>query len=78
MRMAASSVLPSAKVIGQRLLNEAAETVEKKMDKILKGKSVGLKWVLLDILKFYTNDEYYFEAQMGGNLLWKVQPMVFA
>jgi hypothetical protein len=43
MRTAAPSVLPSAKVIGGRLLNEAAKTSEKKMDKILKGKSVVLK-----------------------------------
>jgi hypothetical protein len=51
MRMAAPSVLPSAKVIGGRLLNDAAAVVEKKMDRLLKGKSVGLKWVFLDICK---------------------------
>jgi hypothetical protein len=43
MRTAAPEILPSAKVIGGRLLNGAAEIVEKKMDKILKGKIVGLK-----------------------------------
>jgi hypothetical protein len=43
MRMAAPSILPSAKVIGGRLLNDAAVVVEKKMDKILQGKNVGLK-----------------------------------
>ena len=43
MRMAAPSILPSAKVIGGRLLNDVAVVVEKKMDKILQGKNVGLK-----------------------------------
>ena len=43
MRMAAPSVLPSAKVIGGRLLNDAAAVVEMKMDRLLKGMSVGLK-----------------------------------
>jgi hypothetical protein len=43
MRTAAPSILPSAKVIGGRLLNDAAAVVEKKMDKILQGKNVGLK-----------------------------------
>ena len=43
MRTAAPSILPSTKVIGGRLLNDAAVVVEKKMDRILKGKSVGLK-----------------------------------
>jgi hypothetical protein len=42
MRTAALSILPSAKVIGGRLLNYAAVVVEKKMDKILQGKNVGL------------------------------------
>jgi hypothetical protein len=43
MRMAALSILPSAKVIGGSLLNDVAVVVEKKMDKILQGKNVGLK-----------------------------------
>ena len=43
MRTAAPSILPSAKVIGGRLLNDAAVVVEKKMDKIPQGKNVGLK-----------------------------------
>ena len=43
MRTAALGVLPSAKVIGGRLLNDAAAVVEKKMDRLLKGRSVGLK-----------------------------------
>jgi hypothetical protein len=43
MRTAAPGVLPSAKVIGGRLLNDAAAVVEKKMDRLLKGQSVGLK-----------------------------------
>ena len=42
MRKAAPSILPSTKVIAGRLLEDAAVVVEKKMDKILKGKSVGL------------------------------------
>ena len=43
MRTATPGVLPSAKVIGRRLLNEVAAMVEKNMEKILKGRSVGLR-----------------------------------
>jgi hypothetical protein len=42
MRTAAPNILPSAKAVGGRLLNDAAEIVELKMDKLLHGKSVGL------------------------------------
>jgi hypothetical protein len=34
--------MPSAKVVGGRLLNEAAEVVELKMDKLLRKKNLGL------------------------------------
>ena len=40
---AAPSVLPSAKVVSVRLLNEAADRVQSKMTKKLKGQLVGLK-----------------------------------
>ncbi|KIM72638.1 hypothetical protein PILCRDRAFT_15961 [Piloderma croceum F 1598] len=42
MQAAAPNILPSAKAVGRRLLNDAAEIVELKMDKLLHGKSVGL------------------------------------
>jgi len=42
MRTAAPNILPSAKAVGGRLLNDAAEIVELKMDKLLHRKSVGL------------------------------------
>ncbi|KIM77089.1 hypothetical protein PILCRDRAFT_12274 [Piloderma croceum F 1598] len=42
MRAAAPNILPSAKAVGGRLLNDAAEIVELKIDKLLHGKSVGL------------------------------------
>lgn len=40
---AAPSVLPSAKVVSVRLLNEAVDRVQSKMTKKLKGQLVGLK-----------------------------------
>jgi hypothetical protein len=43
MRSAALEILPSAKVVGGKLLNDAAAKVESKLDKVLKGKQVGLK-----------------------------------
>jgi hypothetical protein len=42
MRTAATEVLSSAKIVGGRLLNDAAEVVELKMTKILRAQSVGL------------------------------------
>jgi len=45
LRTAAPGIMPSAKVVGGRLLNEAAENVETKISKILKKKNVGLSYV---------------------------------
>ena len=42
LRTAALDIMPSAKVVGGRLLNEAAEVVELKMDKLLRKKNLGL------------------------------------
>ena len=42
MQMMAFQILPSAKSIRGRLLNDAAGKVELKMDKLLHGKSIGL------------------------------------
>jgi hypothetical protein len=42
LRTAAPDIMPSAKVVGGRLLNEAAEVVELKMDKLLRKKNLGL------------------------------------
>ena len=42
MRTAAPDILPSGKAVGGRLLNDAAELVELKMDKLLHGRSIGL------------------------------------
>jgi hypothetical protein len=42
MWMMAPQILPSAKFIGGRLLNDAAGKVELKMDKLFHGKSIGL------------------------------------
>ena len=42
LRTAALDIRPSAKVVGGRLLNEAAEIVELKMDKLLWKKNLGL------------------------------------
>jgi hypothetical protein len=42
LRTAAPDIMPSAKVVGGRLLNEAAEIVELKMDKLLRKKNLGL------------------------------------
>ena len=41
LRSRAPDLIPSAKVIGGRLLNEAAATVEDKLSKILKGQVFG-------------------------------------
>ena len=43
MRSAAPEILPSGKVVGGKLLNDAAAKVESKLDKVLNGKHVGLK-----------------------------------
>lgn len=48
LRTAAPDIMPSAKVVGGRLLNEAAENIETKISKILKKKDVGLSYVLSD------------------------------
>ena len=40
---AAPEILPSGKVVGRMLLNDAAAKVESKLDKVLNGKYVGLK-----------------------------------
>ena len=40
---AAPEILPSGKVIGGKLLNDAAAKVEYKLSKVLNGKQVGLK-----------------------------------
>ncbi|KAJ3791970.1 ribonuclease H-like domain-containing protein [Lentinula aff. detonsa] len=42
LRKEAPAVIPSAKVVGGRLLDDAIESVEKKMKKILKGQKLGL------------------------------------
>ena len=42
MRTAAPGIMPSAKVVSGRLLNNADAVVEAKMDKILQSESVGL------------------------------------
>jgi hypothetical protein len=42
LQTAAPGIMPSAKVVGGRLLNEAAEIVELKMDKLLRKKNLGL------------------------------------
>jgi hypothetical protein len=46
LRTAAPDIMPSAKVVGGRLLNEAPKSVETKISKILKKKDVGLSYVL--------------------------------
>jgi hypothetical protein len=43
MRSAVPRILPSGKVVGGKLLNDAAAKVESKLDKVLNGKQVGLK-----------------------------------
>ena len=43
MRSAAPEILPSGKVVGGKLLNDAAAKVESKLDKVLNDKYVGLK-----------------------------------
>ena len=48
LRTAAPDIMPSAKVVGSRLLNEAAENIETKISKILKKKDVGLSYDLPD------------------------------
>jgi hypothetical protein len=53
-------------------LNEVAAMVEKKMEKILKGRSVGLRWVLFGKFENYI-DNMYFEVHMDGSLLQRVQ-----
>ncbi|KAJ7760892.1 ribonuclease H-like domain-containing protein [Mycena maculata] len=42
MRSRAPGIIPSGKVIGGRLLNEAASTVEEKLSKVLTGQMIGL------------------------------------
>ena len=42
LRTAALEIMPSAKVVGGRLLNEAAENIETKISQILRKKDVGL------------------------------------
>ncbi|KAJ7751786.1 ribonuclease H-like domain-containing protein [Mycena maculata] len=42
MRSRAPEIIPSGKVIGGRLLNEAASTVEEKLSKVLTGQMIGL------------------------------------
>jgi hypothetical protein len=42
-RSAASEVLPSGKLIGGRLLDEAARNVDKRVKKELKGKRIGIQ-----------------------------------
>lgn len=42
LRTAAPGIMPSVKVVGGQLLNEAAENVETKISKILKKKNVRL------------------------------------
>jgi len=42
MQTAAPDILPSEKAVGGRLLNDAVELVELKMDKLLHGRSIGL------------------------------------
>jgi len=51
LRTAAPDIMPSAKVVGGQLLNEAAKSVETKISKILKNKDVGLSYVLLDYIQ---------------------------
>ncbi|KAJ7576623.1 hypothetical protein C8J56DRAFT_1116967 [Mycena floridula] len=41
-RSAAPAVLPSAKVVGGRLLNDASQKVERKIKKVMRGQNVGL------------------------------------
>jgi hypothetical protein len=43
MHSAALEILPSGKVVGGKLLNNAAAKVESKLSKVLNGKQVGLK-----------------------------------
>jgi hypothetical protein len=48
LRTAAPDIMPSVKVVGGWLLNEAANSTEMKISKILKKKDVGLSYVLPD------------------------------
>ena len=43
MSSAALEILPSGKVVGGKLLNDAAAMVESKLSKVLNSKQVGLK-----------------------------------
>jgi hypothetical protein len=45
MRSQGPQILPSAKVIGGRLLNEGSESVEAKLATVLKGKNIGVLYV---------------------------------
>lgn len=42
LRTAAPAIIPSRKVIAGRLLNDAAAIVSKKIDKLLRGRQIGV------------------------------------
>ena len=46
LRKGAPDTIPSRKVLSGRLLNEAAEIVNVNIEKTLKGKKIGLSYVL--------------------------------
>ncbi|KAJ7817513.1 hypothetical protein B0H14DRAFT_2602012 [Mycena olivaceomarginata] len=52
MRSQGPQILPSAKVIGGRLLNEGSESVEAKLATVLKGKNIGVLQHRLDGLAY--------------------------
>jgi hypothetical protein len=78
MRSAAPDILPSGKVVGGKLPNDAAAKVESKLDKVLNGKHVGLKWVGLERRLHENKITNSSPVWMGGSLAPKVQLTVSA
>jgi hypothetical protein len=54
MRTTAPEAIPSAKVIGGRLLDTAAEGVDEKVKKVMKARLLGLWYVRSSILSILT------------------------
>ena len=75
---AALKILISGKVVGRKLLNDAAAKVESKLSKVLNGKQVGLKWVRSERWLHKNQITNSSLAQMGGSLAPKVQWMASA
>lgn len=76
LRTAAPEIIPSRKVIGGRLLNEAASVVNAGMHKILRGREVGVVYVSAAFQDNLINN--CFAVLTDGDHCRKMRLMVFA